>query len=85
MSALDDIISLPDTTESTVIVISKLTEAGTGEILDPLLKKTRVYLSRHPEIVPERADEILANDIRSAARKIRPLLERLRLRLANLL
>jgi hypothetical protein len=57
---------------------------GIAPVLDPLLKKTRVYLARHPELDGSRAASILAGDTTAAAAKMRKHLTVLRDRLYDI-
>ena len=57
---------------------------GIAPVLDPLLKKTRVYLARHPELDGGRAASILAGDTAAAAVKMRKYLTVLRDRLNDI-
>ncbi len=82
LSELETIITLPrGRGGEDERIIAEASRDEVRPVLEPLLKKTRVYLARHPDIEPSRALAILAGDSVRAATKMRALLEKLRHRL----
>lgn len=65
-------------------ILAEAESGGIAPVIDPLLGKTRVYLSRHPELDGERAASILAGDIVAAAVKMRKYLLPLEDRLGDM-
>ncbi len=66
-------------------IINEGIKGKAAPVIAPMLKKTHVYLARHPELSAKRAAELLANDIIRAIERIRPYLMKLRNCLEQLL
>lgn len=65
-------------------IIKEGLQGEAAPVIAPMLKKTHVYLARHPELPAERAAELLTGDIIKAIERIRPHIARLHDRLARL-
>ncbi len=66
-------------------IINEGIKGKAAPVIAPMLKKTQVYLARHPELPADRAAELLAGDIIKAIERIRPHLAKLRDRLEQFL
>lgn len=65
-------------------VIAHAMKGNLQGLLAPLLKKTQVYLARHPELAPERISDILCEAIIKSAKMLLPHLESLEKRLREI-
>ena len=62
-------------------IIQKINNSSISMLLHPFLRKTFIYLTRHPDLPREKSIELLSNDVQVSAEKIIQLLEFCKLKL----
>ena len=73
--AIEELTSLKHESFSDEEITNKINNSSISKLLHPFLRKTFIYITRHPDLPQEKASELLANDIRVSSEKIIQLLE----------
>ncbi|MBN2040245.1 MAG: motility associated factor glycosyltransferase family protein [Spirochaetes bacterium] len=56
-------------------ILEKINKSSIAKLLAPYLRKTFIYLTKHPELPQEKSSELLANDVIVSSKKLIQLLE----------